>query len=159
LLVGAGLFLRSFASLVSTDVGFRSAQVTTASVSLPRAFYSTAASVRKFHETLLASLSALPGVRSAALATDVPLTRYEFRAFVPELGKVPAGSRPTTNVTWVHGPYFQTLGITLERGRFFTPEEHEQNRGVVIVNQKLADTFWPDQDPIGMRLKWGIPES
>src|SRR5437762_11403107 len=64
LLVGAGLFLRSFAWLVSTDVGFRSGQVSTASVSLPRTFYATAASVRAFHQSLLASLSSLPGVRS-----------------------------------------------------------------------------------------------
>jgi putative ABC transport system permease protein len=159
LLVGAGLFLRSFASLVSTDVGFRSAHVTTASVSLPRTFYATAASVRTFHESLLASLSSLPGVRSAALATDLPLTRYEFRAFIPERGRVPEGIRPTTNVTWVHGPYFETLGITLKRGRFFTPVEYGENRAVVVVNEKLADTFWPGEDPIGRRLKWGVAES
>jgi putative ABC transport system permease protein len=159
LLVASGLFLRSFASLVSTDVGFRAPRVTTASVSLPRTFYSTAASVRTFHESLLASLSAIPSVRSAALATDVPLTRYEFRTFTPEGGEIHEGTRPTTNITWVHGPYFEALGITLKRGRFFTPEEHQQDRAVVVVNERLANSFWPGQDPIGKRLKWGIAES
>ena len=83
LLVGAGLFIRSFATLVATDMGFRPAQVLTASMTLPRTFYTTAASVRTFHESLSGNLSALPGVRSVALATDLPLTTYELRVFTP----------------------------------------------------------------------------
>jgi predicted permease len=155
LLVGAGLFMRSFASLISTDVGFRPAQVVTASMTLPRTFYTTATSVRAFHESLHRTLDALPGVRSVALATDLPLTTYEIRAFTPDMAVIPDGVRPTTNLTWVHGPYFETLGMTLRRGRFFVTDEDAQNRRVVIVNEKLAEMFWPGQDPVGKRLKWG----
>ena len=155
LLVGAGLFIRSFATLVATDIGFRPAQVLTASMTLPRTFYTTAASVRTFHESLSRSLLALPGVRTVAVATDLPLTTYDLRAFTPEGANLPDGARPTTNLTWVHGPYFETLGMTLRRGRFFADDEHAQNRGVVIVNEKLAALAWPGQDPVGKRLKWG----
>ena len=159
LLVGAGLFIRSFAALMSTDIGFRPAQVVTASMTLPRTFYTTATSVRTFHASLYESLVALPGVRSVALATDLPLTTYELRAFTPEAASIPEGAQPTTHLTWVHGPYFDTLGMTLRRGRFFVDGEHVQNRSVVIINEKLADLFWPGRDPVGKRLKWGIAAS
>lgn len=159
LLVGAGLFIRSFVTLVATDVGFRPARVLTASMTLPRTFYATAASVRAFHESLSTSLSAIPGVRTVALATDLPLTTYDIRAFTVE-GAPPDGrARLTTNLSWVSGPYFETLGMTLQRGRFFAAGEHAQNRQVVIVNEKLAALAWPGQDPIGKRLKWGVAAS
>ncbi|MPY87056.1 MAG: FtsX-like permease family protein [Luteitalea sp.] len=159
LLVGAGLFIRSFASLMSTDIGFRPAQVVTASMTLPRTFYTTATSVRTFHESLYGSLLALPGVRSVALATNLPLTTYDVRAFTPEGANIPEGAQPTTHLTWVHGPYFETFRMTLRHGRFFVNDEHVQNRSVVIINEKLADLFWPGEDPVGKRLKWGIAAS
>lgn len=159
LLVGAGLFLRSFTALLSTDAGFRPAQVLTASMSLPRTFYSTASSVRSFHQTVRTAVSELSGVRLVALGTDLPLSRYEFRSFTPEHAAIPDGVRPTTNLTWVDGPYFQALGMTLIRGRFFSEDEHAENRSVVIVNERLASRFWPGDDPMGKRLKWGVAAS
>jgi putative ABC transport system permease protein len=59
----------------------------------------------------------------------------------------------------VHGPFFETLGMTLERGRLFTEDEYVENRQVVIVNEKLATRLWPGEDPIGRRLKWGPAQS
>ncbi len=117
LLVGAGLFIRSFATLVATDIGFQPARVLTASMTLPRTFYTTAASVRTFHESLSRSLEAVPGVRKVALATDLPLTSYDIRAFTAEGADATAGAGPTTNLTWVEGPYFETLGMTLKQGQ------------------------------------------
>jgi putative ABC transport system permease protein len=124
-------------------------------MTLPRTFYTTGASVRAFHQALLPNLSTLPGVRSAAVATDLPLTTYEHRSFTPEGMNAADGAQPTTSLTWVHGPYFETLGITLERGRFFVPDEYVHERRVVIVNETLAALVWPGQDPVGKRLKWG----
>jgi predicted permease len=155
LLVGAGLFVRSLATLVATDLGFRPARVLTASMALPRTFYTTAASVRTFHESLARSLTSLPGVRTVAVATDLPLTSYDLRAFTPEGVTLPADARLTTRLSWVDGPYFETLGMAIKRGRFFTADEYGQNRGVVIVNEKLAALAWPGQNPLGKRLKWG----
>jgi predicted permease len=157
LLVGAGLFIRSFLAVMATDHGFRPARVLTASTTLPRTHYATAASVRTFHEALSRNLSALPGVRSVALATDLPLTIYERRAFTAEGSTITNGALPATNLTWVHGPYFETLGMTLEGGRFFSADEYAQNRRAVIINERLAAFAWPGQDPIGKRLKWGGP--
>jgi len=159
LLVGAGLLIRSFTALLSAEMGFRPAQVLTASLTLPRTHYRTAASVRTFHDSLTRSLSTLPGVRSVALATNLPLTLYDMRGFTAEHAGAAGGAQRTTNLSWVHGPYFETFGMTLKRGRFFAPDEHVQNRSVVIVNEKLAAMVWPGQDPIGKRLKWGVAAS
>jgi putative ABC transport system permease protein len=62
-------------------------------------------------------------------------------------------------LTWAHGDYFETFGIPLIRGRNFTREEQFENRLVVIVSSDLANRYWPGQDPIGKRLKWGLPSS
>ncbi len=154
LLVGAGLFLRSFTALTGTETGFKPSGVLTAAMTLPRAGYGTAASVRTFHASLFREASSLPGVRSAALVTDLPLEHYERRTFAPEA--VSLRTRANTNLTWVYGPYFQTLGIEMKRGRLFSDVETTDRRQVVIVNERLARTAWPEQDPVGKRLRWGL---
>ena len=159
LLVGAGLFIRSFSALMATDPGFTPDRVLTASLSLPETGYRTAASVRTFHQSLLSAMSVVPGVRSSALVTDLPFERYERRAFSIEGGRAGGRQIDTTNLSWVDGPYFRTLGIALTRGRFFTDAEEAENRAAVIVNERFATKTWPGEDAIGKRLKWGIPDS
>jgi predicted permease len=156
LLVAAGLFIKSFSALMATDGGFNPDRVLTASLTLPPAGYSSAASVRSFHHALFTGALSLPGVRSAALVTDLPLEQYEYRVLSPE-GVDTGGRAPTsTNLSWVYGPYFQTLGIRLRSGRVFSDIETSDPRGVVIVNERLARTFWPGQDAVGKRLRWGL---
>ena len=155
LLVSAGLFIRSFSALMGTDPGFVPDRVLTASLALPRAGYPTAASVRSFHRELLARASSLAGVSSAALVTDLPLERYDFRLASPERVDL-EGRSSGTNVSWVLGPYVQTLGIRLKSGRVFSDVETAEPRDVVVVNERLARTFWPGQDAVGKRLRWGL---
>jgi len=154
LLVGAGLFTRSFSALMARDAGFNADAVLTASVVLPRVGYANAASVRNFHTTLLARAASLTGVRSAALMTDLPLERYEQRGVSAE-GVDDVTAVPSTYLSWVDGPYFTTLGIRVTSGRAFTDVESVEQRGVVIVNERLARSFWPGQDAVGKRLRWG----
>ena len=156
LLVGAGLFIRSFSALLGEDTGFDPDRVLAVSMTLPRAGYSTAASVRTFHREVFSRGAALPGVRSAALTTDVPLERYERRRLSAQGVPSPGGGPPSTNLSWVYGPYFETLGISLKRGRPFQEVESVEAHSVVIVNERLARTFWPGQDPLGKRIRWGI---
>src|SRR6185369_13873808 len=89
LLVGAGLFIRSFSALMATDAGYDPDRVLTASLTLSRAGYSTAAGIRSFHRALFTRASALPGVRSAALVTDLPFERYENRVLSAEGVELP----------------------------------------------------------------------
>jgi putative ABC transport system permease protein len=156
LLAGAGLFIRSFSALMATDGGFEADRVLTASLTLPRAGYSTAASVRTFHEALFTRASSLTGVRSAALVTDLPLERYERRTIAPEGVDMSRGLPPSTNLSWVYGPYFETLGIRVTSGRAFSDVERVEPRGVVIINERLARTYWPGADAVGKRLRWGL---
>jgi putative ABC transport system permease protein len=139
-------------ALLGSDRGFRSAGVLTAVVSLPWEAYPTADRVYAFQDSLLQRLRSLPGVRRAALSTDLPLEGAQVGIYTLERnveGSVPARQ---TNVV---GPYFEALGITVRRGRSFTPEELAGGRQVAVVNEKLVERYWGGQDPVGKRLKWG----
>jgi putative ABC transport system permease protein len=119
--------------------------------------YPTASSVRAFHESLFRRASSLAGVRSAYF----PLERYQRRTLTGENSAATSGPPPSTNLSWVYGPFVQTLGIRLIAGRTFTDVEDARSQGVVIVNQRLAQRFWPGLDALGKRLKWGadVPQN
>ena len=157
LLVGAGLFVRSFSALMAVDAGFDGKGVVTAAVTLPYSGYPNASAVVGFQRTLLDGVSALPGVRQAALTTDLPLERYELRTFSAEGGVTPSSQAPrNTHLSWVRGPLFETFGIHVRRGRPFSADEFEEPRHVVIINERLATAMWPGGDAIGKRLRWGL---
>jgi putative ABC transport system permease protein len=159
LLVGAGLLIRSFRALVAVDQGLRAERVLSMQVRLPPAGYNSAPRIRGFYQTLTEQLRTLPGVTSAAIATDLPLEADgERRVFTPETTS-PRGLQPSVAVTWVHGDYFGTYGVTLLQGRNFSADELREDRRVAIVSKRIADSYWPGEDPIGKRLKWGIPAS
>jgi putative ABC transport system permease protein len=154
--VGAGLLLRSFAKLVATNPGFRAEHVVTASVTLPSGRYELGPDVVQFHQRLVEAARAIPGVTAAATGFDPPLRIAERRAFTPDPSARPLkGMDGTIAATWTAGSYFEALGIPLERGRYFTDGDGRGQR-VVIINHKLASQVWPDQDPVGRQIKWGI---
>ena len=156
LLVAAGLLIRSFNSVMTAESGVNALNVLSLEVTLPHVGYNQAARVRAFYQTVQDRLLGVPGVKVALVATDLPLRADgERRAFSPE-GADPSAGLPTSiALTWAHGDYLSTFGIPLIRGRNFTPEEQRENRLVVIVSKNLADRYWPGQDPVGNRLKWG----
>jgi putative ABC transport system permease protein len=159
LLIGAGLLMRSFRYLIAVDPGLQTASVLTMQVTLPQASYSRPDLVRSFYVELHERLRAIPGVRVAAIATDLPLKADgERRAFTPDRA-VDTGGVPPSAVTWIYGDYFRTFGIPILKGRAFLPDEQMQNRNVVVVSRAIAQRFWPDEDPIGKRIKWGIRSS
>ena len=98
-------------------------------------------------------------MHAAAVASDLPTILGERRAFTPEGAPASAGVPPTVALTWVAGDYFGTLGVAVKRGRAFTADELAGNRAVTVVSESLARRFWPGQDALGKRLKWGIAES
>jgi putative ABC transport system permease protein len=156
LLVGSGLLARSLVNVMSTDSGVGDFNVVTMDVTLPYAAYNQATLVRSFVWTLQDRVSALPGVRSAAIATDVPIRGDgERRAVMPE--NLPLGAAPlAVAVTWIHGDYFTTYGIAIVRGRSMTDDEIRNDRRSAIVSRGFADRVWPGADPIGKRFMWGV---
>ena len=160
LLVGAGLLARSFDRLMSAESGVHASNVLSLEVTLPPAAYDRPAPIRSFYQTVVERVQAVPGVEAAVIASDLPLRPgVERRAFTADVTNPSSAPLPAIAVTWVHGEYFASFGIPILRGRDFTREEQAVDRRAVIVSRNVADQLWPGQDPIGKRLKWGIPAS
>jgi len=155
LLIGAGLLLRSFARLLDQDPGFRQDRVLAMTVPLPLNAYPQASQVRGFFEELLSRASSLPGASNVGLSTDLPLDAQERDA--PEVEGRDPGTIPGLAQSWIMGDYFGAMGITLKRGRMFTADERVGKPDVVIVSEAAASTYWPNQDPIGKRIKFMGP--
>jgi predicted permease len=149
LLIGAGLLVRSFAKLAATNPGFRADHVLTMNVPLAPRAYPKAAQVRQFYQQALQQISALPGVKSDGVSTDLPFNGNEHDAVQLE-GK--PGSVPAVAVSWVFGDYFSTMGVRLLRGRGFTPEDRTGSQLVALVSKGAANALWPGQDAIGKRF-------
>ena len=151
LLVGAGLLLRSFAKLLDVNPGFDPANILTMRLSPSR--QGNAAQAMAFSRELLTRVSSMPGVTRAALAGEPPLMNPGNSIFV--IRDYHAGaSTPqphADNVTTSPG-YFAALGIPLLHGRVYTDEDIQANNPVVVVDQALADRFWPGQNTLGKQI-------
>jgi putative ABC transport system permease protein len=152
LLIGAGLLIRSFGKLLGTDLGFEPGHVLTMSVPLPELAYPAASQIRNVYKQLVEKVSNLPGVKSAGIADDLPLLAVVFHTLEIE-GRPQVGKPPAVAETWVLGNYFQTMRIPLREGRLFTPQDNESSQPVVVISQRMARQYWPEQDPIGKHLR------
>jgi len=160
LLVGAGLLVRSFERVLETDPGFEPEHVLTASLSLPDSQYKQAHQVRNFYEELMLRMERLPGVKMAGASTDLPLEGHWLEIFTPEgYQPAPGAGLNTCSHSTILGNYLQTMGVPLIRGRYFSEQDTRNSIPVVIVSESLAQRYWPNQDPIGKRMKQGPPES
>jgi putative ABC transport system permease protein len=159
LLTASGLLLRSFERMRAVDLGFRPERVVIANYSLPGRQYASQAAVDEFNNELLRRLRQLPEAEFAGLTTFVPTSSPNNTAFVAEGYLPPKGANLSLAcVSQVQGDFFRAMGIPLLRGRFFTESDKEGATLVAIVNQKLAGHYWPGQNPIGKRLRLGMPE-
>jgi len=160
LLASAGLLMRSFTKLMAVDTGIRAPRVLTMQVRLPQTGYDSGSAVRSFYQGLHDRVRAIPSIRAASIQTDLPLkSDGERRAFTADQAIDASDATGSAAVTWTFGDYFQTFGVPIVRGRGFLPEEDLENRGTAIVSRGLAERYWPGQDPIGKRVKWGIAAS
>ncbi len=157
LLIGAGLTAKSLWALLHVSPGFRTEQILTARVSLPRSGYPDNRRIAAFQQELLKSVQSAPGVQSAGFATYLPLSGTDNGwAFVIE-GRppLPVGVYNGAKYRPASPGYFETIGIPLLRGRTFTFADTEDAPWVVIINQVMARKYWGEQDPVGQRLRFG----
>jgi putative ABC transport system permease protein len=161
LLVGTGLMVRSFQRVLNTNPGFRPEHVLTASIDLPPTEeYSQDEKVASFYKQLMEKLRQTPGIAAAGASTDLPLLGGWTHAFTVEGYQPPPGPELSLgHHSVIYGDYLQTLGIPLLRGRYFTEQDGPKSTRVLIVSESLAEKYWPGQNPLGKRLKWGPPES
>jgi len=154
LLVGAGLLLASFRRVLAVDPGFNADGVLTATVSLPAARYKEDIALRRFTNETLTRLRALPGVTRAGATTTIPFGGNHNDSVILAEGyqMQPGESVISPNQVAVSSGYLEAMGAKLKRGRFFDGRDGPDALKVVIVDDKLARHFWPNQDPLGRRL-------
>jgi predicted permease len=161
LLTASGLLLRSFEKMREVQLGFRPENTLAALYVLPQQRYATQSTIDEFTKTLLNDLSQLPGADAVGITSFLPAsgnnwgTAFTIEGYVP-----PKGARPNmAAISLIEGDPFQALGIRVLRGRVFTESDNAGSQLVAIVNRKMAERYWPGQDPIGKRLRRGMPET
>ena len=153
LLVGAGLLIRSFWKLQQTNSGFTPDNVLTTSLTLPRARYDTPEKVAAFQQQLLEKMTALPGVQSAGLTSDLPWTGYDENAGFTIEGKTfPPNAGAGGRYHFVSSDYFSTIGVPLVAGRSFNANDNLKSPNVVLINRSMAELYWPDESAVGKRF-------
>lgn len=156
LLIGAGLLVRSFSRLLQTDPGFAPDHVLTMQISLPTSKYAKPDQQIGFFRETLRRVSALSGVRSAAISAALPLGFKRITPMLPEgQPEVALAQRPFIDVESVSPAWFSTLRVPLVAGRVFTDADDAQAVNVVIVNETFVRQFWPGQNPIGKHILIG----
>ncbi|HEX8775367.1 MAG TPA: ABC transporter permease [Pyrinomonadaceae bacterium] len=160
LLVGAGLLIKSFLNLSQSDVGFDPENVLTMRVALPEARYKENEKIVNFYQQLLQRAQTLPGVESVGLTRGLPMSGGIESGITVE-GQEVTNTKDTVvavNLT-VSPDYFRAMGIPLIRGRYFTEQDKTGAPDVVLIDEMLAERFFPNVDPLGKRLKLGGTDS
>ncbi|HEX9945630.1 MAG TPA: FtsX-like permease family protein [Thermoanaerobaculia bacterium] len=153
LLVGAGLLIRSAIELQRVRPGFDPRGLLTARVSLPPAAYQESSRVEAAFQRLAEAAAQTPGVRLAALSTQIPLSSINStNGLVPE-GKAPVAENAIDSRLHVVTPdYFRALGVPIVRGRALTAGDRRGAQKVMVVSETLAAALFPGQDPTGRRV-------
>ena len=152
-LIAAGLFLRSLRDSQQIDTGFERRGVLVMAFNLGREGY-TPERGQIFYQQIAERVSGLPGVQHAAVAQNPPLAGGFSRSVFPEGADTTTRDRILVRVNPVSPGYFETVEIPLVRGRDFTNADVVGTPLVVVVNQTMAERFWPGEDPIGKRFKF-----
>jgi predicted permease len=154
-ITAAGVMLRSLARLANTNPGFRAQQTLTAQISLDRNACARNGTCLAFFETLLERAQALPGVESAALVDQLPMTGFDtWYVFDAEGHPRDPRQFPMQASSRIVSPgYFQLMGIHLLRGRLLNESDYSGASRAVIVNAQEANQLWPNQDPIAKHVE------
>jgi putative ABC transport system permease protein len=161
LLVGAGLLTRSFAHLLEVPPGFQTDRLLTFTASVPTAIYKTPVQRAAFFERAAAQIETLPGVRSVTMTTTLPVAGRGNGAWFNMLDRPwPATETPPGIPNRVvRSNYFQSLGIPLVRGRYFTRDDRLERTHAVIISESVARRFWPNEEALGRRIYMGTADN
>jgi len=154
LLVGAGLLIKSFTRLQKVNPGFEAGSLLATRLSLPAARYLTPEAVKVFYDKLAARLSEVHGVADVGAISVLPLSGMNARTEFTIAGRPPLNptDTPAAQNRWVSPGYFHTMRIPLRQGREFTIADHERAALVVVIDETLAQQYWPQRSPLGQHL-------
>jgi putative ABC transport system permease protein len=154
LLVAAALFVKSLWRLTHVDPGFAAERVLTANVPVPLSRYPEGTQI-DFYARLYARVSRLAGVRSVGATNILPLSGgYSCDGIQIDERPLPDGQNPCAEVRSVSPGYFAAMSIPLVAGRLFDERDTKDSPRVVLINQAMADRFWPGENPIGKRMTY-----
>ena len=159
LALAAGLLIRSLIELNRIDLGFNPDHVLTAQLQVPATEYPQPADVVRFHRQVTERVAQIPGVRAAGSVRVLPLARpvgdwsikIEGRPFIPE-------ENPNGDFQAVTPGYFEAMQLRLIRGRLLTTADREGTQPVVVINETMADRYWPGDDAIGRQFHMGTDD-
>jgi predicted permease len=157
LLVGAGLLLKSLARMAQVNPGFEPTGVMTASVQLPEGQYDNEEKQAAFYRAVSEKLAALPGASAAALTVSLPFSGITPASSFDIEGRPtgPGDPGPHSELSAITPGYFEAMRIPLLRGRYFTDQDRLGGQPVVVIDENLARQYWPNQDPLGRRVRRG----
>jgi predicted permease len=160
LLVGAGLLFKTLRNILDVNAGFRTDHLITMSVTLPPT-YTDQAQMFRFYRDMAEHLQSLPGISAASVVNSLPIAPGEANGDINLEGRPAApGANGAAGFRRSLPNYFQMMGIPLLRGRDFDEHDDGVNKDrVVIINDRFARKFWPNDDPVGKRIKIGPPEN
>jgi putative ABC transport system permease protein len=157
LLVGAGLLIRSYERLQQVRPGFDPDGIITFNLSLPEAKYPTTTQVGAFTTTLVSQLQREPGVEAAAAVFGLPFAGdFSASTSFRKPSQPDLADGPSAGMRVVTPDYFKTMRIPLVAGRLFDAHDDEVSPEVVLINQRTARRFFPDEDPIGQQIRVGV---
>ena len=161
LLVGAGLLLRSFVGLQRISPGFDPAGVMTLQVSLPDAQYPEREDQAAFYRALMERVAAVPGVEAAGAGFPLPLSGSNYVLDFAVEGRPAPGPNesPSSHIRFVTPGYVRAMGIPLLRGRPLADTDRTDTPRVALINQTMAERWWPGEDPLGERFTFNDPTS
>jgi putative ABC transport system permease protein len=160
LVVASGLLGRSLLNALAVDPGFRADHLLAVDVNLPEYVYQTDSQQKAFLDQLLAQARQLPGVRAASAAMCPPLvgTCWSSIFILDDRPVPPVAELPVSAFNITDTDYFRSMGIPLVAGRWFTAADTATSTPVLVINETAARRFWPNQNPIGKRIKQGFPQ-
>jgi predicted permease len=160
LLVMAGLMIRSFAKLTNIDPGMNTGNVVTMRINRSPAKSKDGKENARFFQQVIDKVKTLPGVEDVAVASHMPFVYTEDWTVTIDSNAVPP-DRQTQNVDTrtVSADYFSAMGIGLLTGQSFSPQDGAESPPVIVVNQTMAQRFWPTEGAIGKRIKLGPADS
>jgi len=157
LLIGAGLLIRSFVRLENVEPGFDRRGVLTFELMMAGRQYNTPVAVRNAYQRLWTEIDQLPGVSASGGVTSLPLSGFFAWGPITIEGRTPPPGERFINADQrtVSGRYFEAMKIPLVRGRLFAAIDTPDTPRVAIIDERMANEFWPQQDPIGKRIRIG----
>jgi predicted permease len=148
--------MRSFVALMHADPGFRAQNVVVTNTIMMQDSYPDADRMIRFYRDALAAVRAVPGVESAGVVTHLPFGGNSWgNSYEVEGQPAPAGVQLNAQIRPISPGYFGTLQIPLKQGRDFNERDNETAPGVTIINEVFAQRFWPNESPLGKRIRYG----